>query len=78
MNQASDYGFQQFVASFQTYEFVGRHHLYPFILADANARAINIDFAAADALPAFEDLSHCIYPSLRIKTTEPASRRCIC
>jgi hypothetical protein len=61
-----DNGFEQFITRFQTFEVASQHQRHPFILADANARPIDIDLATADALPAFKDFSHCIDPAFLV------------
>jgi hypothetical protein len=68
-NQASDNGFQQFVTRFQAIEIIGQNQRDPLIPADANARAIDIDLAAADALPTFKNFSHYVDPTLAASCT---------
>jgi len=62
-NHAPDNGLQQFVTRFQAIEIVSQDQRDPLILADANARTIDIDLAAADALPTFIKFRHFLDPS---------------
>jgi hypothetical protein len=64
-NHASDNGLQ-LVTRFQAIEIAGQDQRDPLILADANARTIDIDLATADALPAFINFRHFLDPSFGV------------